>query len=248
MRQLRATIRFAVFFVATIVIYSLWWISSVFIPNKQYWRQLAFGTWTRFFVWISGMQIEVIGTPPKPPFFLVSNHVSYVDVAALRAVVTCVFVAKREVRDWFLAGRIVRDMGIIFIDRSNRRDIPRAGGQLLERLNEGEGVIVFPEGTSTKGEIVLPFNSSFFEFAARTDVPVSYVSLTYRTPEGGMPASDAVCWWDDTTFLAHMFRLFSVPSYTAILNFGNEPVLSTDRKMLANELHRRISESFVPVI
>lgn len=200
------------------------------------------------FVMLSGMKIEVIGTPPQPPFFLVSNHLSYVDIAALRAVVTGVFVAKREIEDWFLAGRIVRDMGVVFIDRKKRRDIPRAGQQIIERLDSGEGVIVFPEGTSTKGEEVLPFNSSFFEFAAEADIPVSYVAVSYRTPLGEMPASEAVCWWDDTTFLAHMFRLFTVRTYTAVLNFGDQQILNPDRKKLAHELHDKVAESFVPVI
>ena len=55
-----------------------------------------------------------------------------------------------------MAGPIIRNMGNIFIDRSNRRDIPRAGAEVIRKLNEQEGVIVFPEGTSTKGEDVLP--------------------------------------------------------------------------------------------
>jgi 1-acyl-sn-glycerol-3-phosphate acyltransferase len=248
MRYIRASFRFIAFVIATFGFYAVWWALSFFIPNKQYWRQIAFRWWTLSFVKLSGMEIEVIGTPPHPPFFLVSNHLSYVDIGALRAVVTGVFVAKKEIQDWFLAGRIVRDMGIVFIDRTNRRDIPRAGRQIIERLEEGEGVIVFPEGTSTKGEEVLPFNSSFFEFAAEADIPVSYVTVGYRTPQGEMPASEAICWWDDTTFLAHMFRLFTVPTYTAILHFGDQPVVNPDRKKLAHELHDKVAGSFVPVI
>jgi 1-acyl-sn-glycerol-3-phosphate acyltransferase len=194
------------------------------------------------------MEIEVIGEPPKPPFFLVTNHLSYVDIAALRATVEGVFVAKVEVRDWFLAGRIVSDMGVIFIDRKNRRDIPRAGEQIIERLNAGEGVIVFPEGTSTKGEDILPFNSSFLEFASKTDLPVSYASISYRTPAGSPPASMMICWWEDISFMAHLFRLFTLKSYTAILDFGDESVVNPDRKQLASELHRRVREKFIPVL
>lgn len=236
------------FTLATLGLYAIWYVCSFFIPNQTYWRQLAFEKWTRTFVFLSGMQIEVIGTPPKSPFFLVSNHLSYVDIAALRAVVPGVFVAKIEVSKWFLAGRIVRDMGIVFIDRRNRRDIPRAGAEIIQKLNEGEGVIVFPEGTSTKGEDILPFNSSFLEFAARTDLPVSYVSISYRTPEGEEPASKMVCWWDDISFLAHLFRLLSVKGFTAILDFGEEPIVNPDRKRLAAELRDRVKEKFIPVI
>ena len=141
MKYLLATIRFVLFVVSTLVLYWLWWVTSFFIPNKVYWRQLAFEFWTKSYVRISGMRIEVIGQPPTPPFFLVSNHVSYADIAALRAVVNGVFVAKHEINDWFLAGRIVRDMGIVFIDRKNRRDIPRAGKEIVDRLSAGEGLI-----------------------------------------------------------------------------------------------------------
>jgi 1-acyl-sn-glycerol-3-phosphate acyltransferase len=248
MRHLRAVFRLVIFIVATVLLYSGWAIGSVFIPNKQYWRQLAFRLWSTVFVKISRMRIEIIGTPPKPPFFLVSNHLSYTDVAAIRAVVTGIFVAKAEIRNWLFGGRMVRDMGNIFIDRGNRRDIPRAGDEIIKKLSEGEGVIVFPEGTSTKGEEVLPFNSSFFQFAAQSDIPVSFVSIGYRTPEGEVPASDAVCWWDDKTFPEHLYRLFMIREYTAILNFGDEPVLNTDRKKLASELHDRVAERFIPVI
>jgi 1-acyl-sn-glycerol-3-phosphate acyltransferase len=248
MKYVRAIVRLVLFIAATFGLYGIWFVLHFFIPNKTYWRQLAFGSWTRAFVWISGMEIEVIGTPPKPPFFLVANHLSYVDIGALRSTVEGVFVAKAEVKDWFVAGRIVRDMGVIFIDRKNRRDIPRAGEEIIEKLTDGEGVIVFPEGTSTKGEEVLPFNSSFLEFASRTDLPVSYASISYRTPEGEPPASKMVCWWEDISFMEHLFRLFTVRRFTAILDFGDEPVVNPDRKQLAAELRQRVRERFIPII
>ncbi|MFZ1702635.1 MAG: lysophospholipid acyltransferase family protein [Pyrinomonadaceae bacterium] len=248
MRTIRAAIRIVMFVFGTLAIYYSWFFTHIFVPNKVYWRQITFGAWTRSFVWISNMKIEVIGTPPKPPFFLVTNHLSYTDIAALRAVVKGVFVAKAEVETWFLAGRICRDMGTIFIDRTNRRDIPRAGEKIIERLDAGEGVIVFPEGTSTKGEAVLPFNSSFLEFAARKDIPVSYAAISYRTPEGELPANLAACWWEEISFFAHLWRLFHVSEYTAVINFGDEPVANSDRKILATELRDRVEERFIPVL
>lgn len=248
MRTLRAAVRFFLFFAATLLLYFGWFLARPFIPNKTHWRQTIFYLWTSSFVRISKMKIEVLGTPPRPPFFLVTNHLGYADIGALRAVAKGVFVAKGEIKDWFLAGRICRDMGTIFIDRSNRRDIPRAGELILERLNNGEGVIVFPEGTSTKGEAVLPFNSSFLEFAARGEVPVSYAAITYKTPDGEMPASTAVCWWEDISFFAHVWRLFKVSRYTAIISFGEGPITNPDRKVLANDLRQRVADLFDPVI
>ncbi len=247
MRNIRAAVRLFLFVTSTIGLHTVWFIVNIFIPNRIYWRQVIFAAWTKSFVRISNMQIEVSGPLPKPPFFLVTNHLSYTDIAALRAVLPGVFVAKKDIQGWFLAGRICRDMGTIFIDRENRRDIPRAGEQILDRLEQGEGVVVFPEGTSTKGETVLPFNSSFFEFAAKARVPVSYAALSYRTAEGEMPAHLAACWWEDISFFAHLWRLFKVKEYTATIDFGEKTITGSDRKELARELHRKVSEKFKPV-
>ena len=246
MRTIRAAFRFLSFAALTFGLYAIWFVADPFVRNKRHWRQMIFGAWTNSFVRISRMTVEVTGTPPTPPFFLVTNHLSYTDIGAIRAVVKGVFVAKREIENWFLAGRIVRDMGTIFIDRGNRRDIPRAGEKIIERLDHGEGVIVFPEGTSTKGDEVLPFNSSFFEFAAQSGLPVSYASISYRTPTGE-PTASTVSWWDETGFFAHIWRLFKVREYTAVISFGDEPILNSDRKQLAKELQRQVAKSFVPV-
>ena len=236
------------FMCSTLGLYAAWWIADWFVSDKLKWRQTIFGLWTLSFVRISKMKIVTRGTPPRPPFFLVCNHLGYADIAALRIAANGIFVAKSEILGWFLAGRICRDMGTIFIDRGNRRDIPRAGHQIIERLDMGEGVIVFPEGTSTKGESVIPFNSSFLEFAAKGGVPVSYASLSYETPAGSPPASTYVCWWEDISFFAHMWRLFSLDSYTAIVTFGDAPVTGSDRKMLAAMLHDRVADGFTPVL
>jgi 1-acyl-sn-glycerol-3-phosphate acyltransferase len=248
MKYFRAIFRYFLFVVSTLGIYGVWFVAAPFVSNKVLWRQLILRTWARTFVRLSHMKIKVIGSPPAPPFFLVCNHLSYTDVPALRAVATGVFVAKSEIENWFLAGKICRDMGTIFINRSSRRDIPRAGNEIVKRLEQGEGVIVFPEGTSTKGEIVLPFNSSFLEFAAQKDLPVAYASITYATPPGAPKASNVVSWWDEKTFGEHLWHLFQAPQYAAVINFGDAPVYNRNRKELARMLWEKVNERFTPVL
>jgi 1-acyl-sn-glycerol-3-phosphate acyltransferase len=109
-------------------------------------------------------------------------------------------------------------------------------------------VIVFPEGTSTKGETVLPFNSSFLEFAARKDLAVSYASITYTTPNNLPKASDTVSWWDEKSFAEHLWYLFQAREYTAVIIFGDAPVHNRNRKELARTLWEKVNEKFSPVL
>jgi len=247
MTTILAYFRFCIFAIATFSLYAAWWLFSFVVPNKQSWRQFVFGKWSRVFQIISGMKIKVVGNVPKPPFFLVTNHVSYVDVPALNLATGGIFVAKKDIEDWPMIGPIIRDMGVVFIDRSNRRDIPRAGEQILKKLNDNEGVIVFPEGVSAKGDEVKPFHSSFFEFASRADLDVSYAALIYETPENGPPPSETVCWWNDISFLSHLIRLLKLRSFTATIKFGDVPVRNSNRKILAKELHEKVEERFAPM-
>ncbi len=248
MKYIRSAIRMVMFFAFTFGLYGVWFVGDFVIPNKQYWRQLIFRIWSSWFVRLSRMEIEVIGDKPNPPFFLVSNHLSYTDIPVLRSVVESVFVAKADLERWFVAGKIFRDMGMIFIDRENRRDIPRAGAKILDKLHDGEGIIVFPEGTSTKGEEVLPFNSSFFEFAAKTDLPIHYASINYQVENGKSKASDSICWWDDTSFIEHLWRFFQLKNSRVIIVFGSESIVDPDRKKLAKKLWNQVNEKFIPVI
>ena len=247
----RAALRSAALIFLTLGVYVLWLAGqplALLVDNTRFWREWIFEKWAKTFVRIFGMKITVIGTPPRPPFFLVSNHLGYADIPALRSFVECVYVAKGDIQGWPVVGTIVSSFGTIFIDRQNRRDIPRAGEKILEALGRGEGVVVFPEGTSWTGREILKFNSSFLEFAARAELAVSYASIRYETPEGWPLASEAVAWWRvEQTFGAHLFQLFQVPHFQCTIIFGEKPIRSDDRKELAQKLHEAVSRQFVPM-
>ncbi len=247
-RNSRAVIRFVLFFALTFGIYWLWLILDPFKTDKRKWREWIFRNWARQFGRILGMKIQISGKIPQPPFFLVSNHLSYVDIAVIRSVCECVFVAKADLQRWFLAGTIIGSFGTIFINRENRRDIPRAGQQIIETLERGEGVAVFPEGTSSGGAEVLPFNSSFLEFAAQKNLPVHFAAIRYETPENERIASESVCWWrPEDDFAPHFFQLLKIPTFNCTLVFGEQAIESNDRKDLAQKLRQSVKMKFVPM-
>ena len=207
------------------------------------WRLASFRHWASGVAWLLGMRRVVEGAPPADaPFILVTNHVSYMDIILLASIVPGVFVAKREVRSWPVWGIFAGAMRTIFVDRERRRDAIRVSDQIHEALTRGDGVILFPEGTSTDGQEVRPLKPALLEVAARHGYPVHYARVAYRTPPGAPPAHLAVCWWGDMEFGSHFVELCRLPGFQATVTFGKHPIVERDRKALAQKLHRALTQ------
>jgi 1-acyl-sn-glycerol-3-phosphate acyltransferase len=207
---------------------------------RRRWRDRLFRRWSKLVMAILAVRLEVRGTAPQPPFLLVTNHLGYLDVPLLASRLPARFVAKAEVRRWPVIGLFTRSVSTIFVDRTLRRDVLRVGGKICAAIAEGDGVILFPEGTSTAGHDVAPFRSALLAEAADAGIPVHYATIRYRTPPGEPPASETVCWWGDMSFAPHLGRLLSLSAIEATLVFGAEPIRASCRKRLAARLNEAV--------
>ncbi len=210
------------------------------------WRGFVFKTWSRFLLAILGIDVETVGDPPDLPFFLVANHLSYIDIPVLASHVGVVFIAKSEIASWPFVGLVCKGANTIFINREVRRDIPRVMELIHRELDLGSAIVLFPEGTSSKGDSVLPFRASLLGAPARSEMPVSYAALSYDIPEGDVPVHLAVCWWGGMPFGPHLLKLLSIRRIQAKVVFGNEQLIDRDRKLLASRLRAAILEKFEP--
>lgn len=248
MRSLSAICKALAFSLATIGFYLLWLLVApvAYFQAPQRWRNFIFRNWAKTIVQVLGIKIRTNAIVPATPFFLVSNHLSYLDIVVLASQIDCVFIAKREVKSWPVFGLLSRSMDTIFIDRTRAADIPRVNALIAATLQRGQNIVVFPEGTSTKGADVLPFKPSLLEPAARGNFPVAYASISYRTPPGEMPAYLSVCWWGAMTLMPHLWGVFRLSSIDATVTFGRETLSAADRKELARRLHEAVTTIFTP--
>ena len=250
MRWLRVAARVLLIALWTAIVCLFWALGTLLAfwsPRlRQGLRHVVFQVWSRVLLSIVGARVVVRGEPPARPFFLVCNHLSYLDIPVLAGRAPGVFVAKKEIRSWPVIGFLCYCMGTIFIDRQSRRDIPRVLKRLDREMSFGEGVMIFPEGTSSSGASVLPFRPPLLEAAAASDVPVSCAALRYSSRQGEAPAHLAICWWGGMGFSDHLLRLLMMPGFTAEISFGNTTILERDRKRLAERLWSEVDQLFEP--
>jgi len=167
-----------------------------------------------------GVRVHSRGAPPArgEPLLLVANHVSWLDVYVLNALLEARFVAKAETETWPLVGSITRGFDAIFIVRGSFRDAARVRGVVAAALGTGDRVVVFPEATTTDGGTLRRFHPALFQAAIDAGAPVLPVAIRYRRRDGS-PAPEAA-FIDDMTFAGSLARILRADALHAELVFG----------------------------
>jgi len=224
------------------------WFVSRDEVREYHWRCKVARCTARLLLRSCGGKLTVEGKPPVTPFILVSNHLGYMDIVAMHTVVPAYYISKKEVANWPIIGALVRNLNCLFVDREDPRDLVRLNPMITELVGKGLGVVFYPEGTSTRGETILPFMPSLLESAAVNDFPVYYASISYRTEEGAEAADHAVCWWGDMEFFPHLLNLLKHKTFYATITFGRDSLRNSNRKVLAKDLRNAVLEIFTPVV
>ncbi len=199
------------------------------------------------------VDVEVKGVGPeimkKRNFLVVSNHMSYVDILLLSSIQPCVFVTSVDLGEQFFLGPMAEMGGSIFVERRHRGQINRDIEVIANVLKAGHNVVIYPEGTSSNGERVLPFKRSLLMSAVHAGVDILPLTLKYVEIDGE-PFSeknrDRVCWYGDMPFFPHFLSLMKVRSIRAELYF-HEPLAVTKestRVELADACYRLISQTY----
>lgn len=251
MHYVRALCRLVIFFLLSVPVLIL--VAGALILNRNdtqrqnQWKNMIISRWARMVARLIGCKMHIEGRLPKPPFFLVSNHLSYLDILPYWSFLQTTFIAKSDIRRWPFFGKAARLLGIIFINRQRRKDLTRVNRLIEQHLQEGEGIVLFPEGTSSKGAKVLPFRSSLLFYPAENGMPVHYASISYTVDSpSDACAWKTICWWGDMDFFPHLWRLLQIKKWRVHVYFGSEPLIQSNRKTLSMLLHQNVAESFKP--
>lgn len=196
--------------------------------------------WSRQLIRIFRVTLDVTG-PVGAHGVVVSNHVSWIDVFVLNAILPCRFLAKSEVRRWPVLGWLSMRAGTLYIAREQRADLIRANAAIAYHLAKGERLAIFPEGTTARQGGVLPFHANLFQGIVRSNAAVLPVAIAYLDEAG--TTSTAAEYIDDVSLWESILSLLSNGPLIASLAFL--PVLAAsdfDRRTLAAATHDAIAE------
>ncbi|MEO5703233.1 MAG: lysophospholipid acyltransferase family protein [Gammaproteobacteria bacterium] len=198
--------------------------------------------WNRKLCRILNLRIRIHGRINPHPTLFVANHISWLDIVCLAAVLDARFVAKQEVRDWPIFGAMAVRNGTLFIKRGDTNDTAMAADQMTWSLLQKNNFIVFPEGTSTCGMTVQRFHARLLQSAIRARAQIQAVAIAYPHPHGVNPAAPFV---GEENLLPHLWNLLGQPAIEVKLTFCRP--LSTqaeDRRALAYQARDQILSTF----
>jgi 1-acyl-sn-glycerol-3-phosphate acyltransferase len=193
--------------------------------------------WNRAACRILHIRLKVTGLPDASAGMTVANHVSWLDIIALGSLQPFLFVAKEEVAQWPVMGVLARGIGTLFIRRGDAEQSTAVGETMAWLLRRGVRLLVFPEGTTTRGDQVLRFHGKLFLPAQRSHVGVQAVALKY----GGLASHHAPFVGDDD-FVPHLLRILRLETIDLHAHFCPALPAGLRRDQLARATRLQVTE------
>jgi len=186
-----------------------------------------------------GIALRAQGTPRVGPLLFAANHISWLDILAIDAVHPARFVSKADVRRWPVLGWMVACGGTLFIERERKRDAMRVVHQVARALSAGETLAVFPEGTTSDGQGVLPFHANLLQAAISTETPVQPLALRYS--DANRPVSPVAAYIGDTTLAQSLWAVAMADELCVhVTVLPAQGTRHLDRRALAERLRAEI--------
>ena len=169
-----------------------------------------------WFLWFFGIRARTRGTPVDGPVLIAANHISWLDILALHTDSAMGFVGKAEIEQWPVFRFIARTGGTIFHQRGSHDSAADVTSMMIQRLQQGRRVAIFPEGGILPGAEVRVFHARMFRAAVDVECPVQPVMVRYLT---GGRRDDDILFHKDESMLANFVRMLARPGAVADIHF-----------------------------
>ena len=243
-------LRLIIFLLLTLALLPFQFIIVFFIKNYAY---IIPYFYHKICLRIFGIKIKTFGKVSiNFPILLISNHASYLDIIILGSIFKTSFIAKKEISKWPLLGILAKLQNTIFIDR-RVSSLKNQENQIIKHLNEKKNLVIFPEGTSSDGNRVLPFKSSLFNIFEKnlnSKILVQTITIVYKKING-IPMNRIerknITWHSNMDLIPNIFNVLKKLSIEVEVIFNDEflPSKEYDRKKLALHCWEKINYNLI---
>lgn len=214
----------------------------VSLPSGERLDHRVIRWWSHMLVRIFGVRIKRFGQPVMQPALLVANHITWMDIELIHSQRKVCFVAKSEIAKWPLVGWLASQAGTIYHRRGNTNSLQEVMQVMVNRLQEGHVVAVFPEGGTGTGDSLRTFHARIFQVAFDANVVVQPVALKFV--RNGERATD-LCFYQNEQFFPNFWRLLGSASVIAEIYFLEplQPSMEAGRRHLADRARLSITQA-----
>lgn len=146
--------------------------------------------WARSLVKLAGVKVVTSGEEniPSGSVLFVSNHQGNFDIPILIGYIDKpkAFIAKIELQRLPLIRTWMTHLKCVFMDRSDIRQSLKVINQAADHLKKGYSMVIFPEGTRSKGKALGEFKPGSLKLALKAGVPIVPITIrgSYKIMEG----------------------------------------------------------------
>ncbi len=185
LRYLRKVVGWVDFCIYTLLIYLLTWLpwTTAWGPHPV---ARIFRAWSRAFVRALDVDLRLHQKNARrlpQRFILIANHPAAFEDIGIPALFDVVSLAKKQVQDWFIVGRISKAAGTLFVDRDDPASRQAVIQTMVDAVNRGQNIALYPEGGCTGRRLFSGFKSGAFDVSMRTGVPILPVFLHYEAQD-----------------------------------------------------------------
>ena len=145
-----------------------------------------FRFWCKSFVTALGIDLKLHQKnlhPIPKQYILIANHPSAFEDIGVPALFNVYSLAKIEVKNWFVFGRISHAAGTLYVHRESKESRNAAAQKIIDQLNTGKSIALYPEGGCKGRRIFETFRYGAFDISLKTGIPILPVFLHYEAQE-----------------------------------------------------------------
>jgi len=189
-------------------------------------------------IWVLNIDLTIKGNVHEGHYLYISNHRAYLDPVAELTEIKALPVAKAEVAKLPIMGYGARLSGVHFVKRESAKSRKETRSSIAETIENGNSILIYPEGTTIATPQSAPFKPGTFHMAAKDKVEIIPIAIEY--------GHEGDAWVGKDNMPIHFFKQFGMRNKKITVHYG-DPMWDEDGDVLKEKVQNWIDERLTEI-